>query len=47
MEEIAKDAGIGLSEMTLFYYEVYEQEFDESLNEWATLLAAARNASAA
>ena len=34
MEEIASSAGISLSEMTLFYYEVYEQEFDESSSDW-------------
>ena len=34
MEEIASSAGISLSEMTLFYYEVYEQEFDERSSEW-------------
>jgi hypothetical protein len=34
MEEIAKDGNINLYEMTLFYYEVYEQEYDESSHEW-------------
>ena len=29
MEEIAREAGISLSDKTLFYYEVYEQQFDQ------------------
>ena len=29
IEDLAKDANIDLSGMTLFYYEAHEQEFDE------------------
>jgi hypothetical protein len=35
MEAIAKQQGIDLSGTTLFYYEVYEQEFDEDSNTWS------------
>jgi hypothetical protein len=37
MEEIAADAGSSLSDMTLFYYEVYEQELDEGSKEWVSV----------
>lgn len=35
IEEIAKNEGISLSGMTLFYYEAYEYEFDEESKAWA------------
>ncbi|HUR00006.1 MAG TPA: hypothetical protein VM166_11170 [Gemmatimonadaceae bacterium] len=35
IEEIATNEGIDLSESTLFYYEVYEYEFDENSNGWS------------
>ena len=34
MEQIAQQSGIDLSQATLFYYEVHEEEFDESTGEW-------------
>jgi hypothetical protein len=34
MEEIAREAGISLSDKTLFYYEVYDQQFDQQSNQW-------------
>lgn len=36
IEEIAANEGIDLSGTTLFYYEVYEYEFDEKSNDWST-----------
>ncbi len=36
MESLAKSENIDLSGTTLFYYEVYEYEFDDSLKEWVT-----------
>lgn len=36
MEEIAQAANINLAKNTLFYYEVYEREFDEETKEWFT-----------
>ena len=36
IEEIAENEGIDLSGTTLFYYEVYEHEFDEKPNDWPT-----------
>ena len=35
IEEIARKETIDLFGMTLFYYEVYEYEFDEDSNEWS------------
>ncbi len=35
IEDIAKQESIDLSGMTLFYYEVYEYEFDEDSGEWS------------
>ena len=35
IEQIADDAGMSLLEMTLFYYEVYGQAFDERSRAWA------------
>jgi hypothetical protein len=35
MEDIAKSEGIDLSGTTLFYYEVYEHEYDEESKEWS------------
>jgi len=35
IEEIAKSEGVDMSGTTLFYYEVYEYEFDEKLNGWS------------
>ncbi len=34
MEEIAEENDIDLAPMTLFYYEVYEFEFNETTNQW-------------
>ena len=34
IEDLAKDDKIDLSGMTLFYYETYEFEFDETAGEW-------------
>jgi hypothetical protein len=34
LQEVANNAGIDLSCMTLFYYEVYEKEFDEETRQW-------------
>lgn len=34
IREIADNAGIDLAKTTLFYYEVFEFEFNEDLNEW-------------
>lgn len=36
IENIAKSAKIDLSGMTLFYYEAYEEEYDETAGEWMT-----------
>lgn len=38
IEEIAKEAGIDLSESTLFYYEAYEYEFNEQTKCWSAFL---------
>jgi hypothetical protein len=35
IEEIAKAASLDLSDMTLFYYEVFEQQFDERSKTWS------------
>lgn len=37
MHDIAQTEGISLDGMTLFYYEVYEQEFDEITGLWSAL----------
>ena len=34
MEQIAQQTGVDLSQATLFYYEVHEEEFDESIGQW-------------
>lgn len=34
MDEIAQSEGVDLEEMTLFYYEVYENEYVEDAKEW-------------
>ena len=34
IEEIARDAAIDLAGMTLFYYEAYDHEYDDSTNQW-------------
>lgn len=34
IEEIAAAEGIDVSEMKMFYYEVYETEFDDQLKQW-------------
>ena len=34
MHEIAAEDEIDLSEMALFYYEIYEQEFDDTTRTW-------------
>lgn len=39
IEDLAKTARIDLSGMTLFYYEAYEQEFDETTGKWSTFAA--------
>lgn len=39
IEDLAKDAKIDLSGMTLFYYEAYEQEFDEKTGTWSAFAA--------
>jgi hypothetical protein len=39
MELLARAEGIELSGTILFYYEVYEYEFDDSSNEWVTFTA--------
>ena len=35
MDEIIKQAGIDRSGLTLFYYEIYEQQFDERTKTWS------------
>jgi len=39
IEDLAKAQNIDLSGMTLFYYEAYEEEFDETAGEWRTFAA--------
>ena len=39
IEDLAKDAKIDLSGMTLFYYEADEYEFDEMIGEWRAFTA--------
>ena len=39
IEDLAKDANIDLSGMTLFYYEAHEQEFDEKTGKWSAFAA--------
>ena len=34
MEEIAESESLDLSEMTLFYYEVFEEEYNDSTHCW-------------
>lgn len=34
MEQIARQSGIDLSQAICFYYEVHEEEFDESTGQW-------------
>jgi hypothetical protein len=36
MEEVARDNNLSLTGMTLFYYEVFEQQFDESSKQWSS-----------
>ena len=36
MEEIARENSLPLAGMTLFYYEVYDEQFDEDSREWST-----------
>ena len=36
IEKIAEENNLGLNGMTLFYYEVFEQQFDEDSREWST-----------
>ncbi len=35
MEKIARDNGVDLAGMTLFYYEAFEEEFDEESRRWS------------
>jgi hypothetical protein len=35
MEEIARENNLNLTGMTLFYYEIFEEEFDEDSGEWS------------
>jgi hypothetical protein len=37
MHDIARDEGVDLRPMTLFYYEVFDQEFHETARTWSTL----------
>lgn len=39
MESLAKAENIDLSGTTLFYYEVYEYEFDHNLKEWRAFVS--------
>ena len=39
IEDLAKKAKIDLSGMTLFYYEVHEYEYDETVGEWRAFAA--------
>ena len=32
--ELSQENGIGLSDLTFFYYEAYEKEFDQQLKQW-------------
>jgi hypothetical protein len=34
IQELSQENNISLEELTFFYYEVYEQEFDEKLKQW-------------
>lgn len=36
MEQLSKEENIDLSECILFYYEVFEKQFDENSKEWST-----------
>jgi hypothetical protein len=38
MREIATSESLDLSSMTLFYYEVYEEEYNDSTHVWETIL---------
>lgn len=38
MHEIAREAGVTLDDTMLFYYEVYEQEFDEGTRAWSPIV---------
>ena len=37
MEEIAANESIDLSEMTLFYYEIYEEEYNDDTHTWESI----------
>lgn len=39
IEDLAREAKIDLSSMTLFYYEAHEYEFDETAGEWRAFAA--------
>ena len=36
MEEIVRENNLNLADLTLFYYEVFEKQFDEESKEWST-----------
>jgi hypothetical protein len=36
IEQLSKEENIDLSECILFYYEVFEKQFDENSREWST-----------
>jgi hypothetical protein len=38
IEDIARNQNIDLLGMTLFYYEVYEHEYDEDSKEWSAFM---------
>ena len=37
MEKLAKEAHADLANVTLFYYEMYEYEFDDSIEDWVVV----------